>query len=114
MKQCPNCRCQVEIQAAVCPYCGLTLPLYREYPTHTNTNFQRNSLSGSSRRATDTRIHTGKSVSSTHSQTSRRDVRPRNSREERLIHRDHQIIILLMIANLIIGLVQLLLQMIAL
>ena len=41
MKQCPNCRCQVDVQAASCPYCGITLPIYRKAQPFGDTRLNR-------------------------------------------------------------------------
>lgn len=32
MKQCPNCKCQIGSGVAVCPYCGVRVPIEEEYP----------------------------------------------------------------------------------
>lgn len=90
MKQCPNCRCQVDVQAVSCPYCGIALPMYRRNGTNQTRTIRSTSDGGK------TPPH--------------REPKPRTARNDRYLHRDHQLIILLLMANLVIELAQLLVR----
>lgn len=119
MKQCPNCRCQVDVQAATCPFCGITLPLYRKARPFGDTHLRapepatHQPVRESSRRAEPPRAGTVRSTSGGAGQPARQGTKPRTGRSERFLHRDHQLIILLLTANLVIGLAQLLVQLLA-
>lgn len=110
MKQCPNCRCQVDVQAASCPYCGITLPIYRKAQPFGDTRLKRVDTAVSSGTPRKSGTNQTGTVRSTRSTAPRQGSKPRATRNDRYLHRDHQLIILLLTANLVIGLAQLLVQ----
>ena len=113
MKQCPNCRCQVDVQAASCPYCGITLPMYRKAQPFGDTRLKRVDTavsSGTPRKSGTNQTGTVRNTSVGGSTAPRQGSKPRTTRNDRYLHRDHQLIILLLTANLVIGLAQLLVQ----